>query len=33
MMDLSNQDASFITGSVAWQAGIRLFKKDFSGLH
>ena len=27
MMDLSNQDASFTTGCVAWQAGIRLFLK------
>ena len=27
MMDLSNQDASFTTGCVAWQAGIRLLKK------
>jgi len=32
MMDLSNQDASFATGCVAWQAGIRLLKKDVSGL-
>ena len=32
MMDLSNQDASFTTGCVAWQAGIRLLKKDVSGL-
>jgi hypothetical protein len=32
MMDLSNQDASFITGCVARQAGIRLFKKDVVGL-
>ena len=33
MMDLSNQDASFTTGCVAWQAGIRLLKKDVSGLY
>ena len=32
MMDLSNQDASFTTGCVAWQAGIRLLKKDVSRL-
>ena len=31
MMDLSNQDASFTTGCVAWQAGIRLLKKDVIG--
>jgi len=28
MMDLSNQNTSFTTGCVAWQAGIRLLKKD-----
>jgi len=27
MMDLSNQNESFTTGCVAWQAGIRLLKK------
>lgn len=31
MMDLSNQDASFTTGCVAWQAGIRLLKKELLG--
>ena len=31
MMDLSKQDASFTTGCVAWQAGIRLLKKDVIG--
>jgi len=30
MMGFSNQDASFIIGCVAWQAGIRLLKKDVS---
>jgi len=32
MMDLSNQSASFTTGCVAWQAGIRLLNKDVSML-
>ena len=32
MMDFSNQDASFIIGCVAWQAGIRLLKKDVNRL-